>query len=373
MPTTFAAESAESGTRARFTLPHRMWRELGRRWLVVLLLSFVMSTEILFIPATYEGWTLIQIFNGWFEQFLDSLTLGIGMMLAVTFADGVLKEENRWRLPALALVVIVSGALSYAGLTVFHFPAGFYPPALQVAGEALRAVLLGTMVTLVWAVQKRNAREARRLQRLEIDRVALNRRMLEAQLQVMEAQIEPHFLFNTLATVKRLYQTTSASGERMLDSLQLYLRSAIPRIRGENSTLSSECVLVGAYLDVLQIRMGDRLGFAIALPKELEEINFPPMMLITLVENAIKHGLNQTAAGGRIDIFARLQDGILEVEVSDTGVGFQASSGHGIGLANIRSRLAALYGGQAQLTLEPRTPNGVTCLIRVPHEQGLAA
>ncbi|MEO8385008.1 MAG: ATP-binding protein, partial [Betaproteobacteria bacterium] len=108
-------------------------------------------------------------------------------------------------------------------------------------------------------------------------------------------------------------------------------------------------------------------------PKELEEISFPPMMLITLVENAIKHGLNPTAAGGRIDIFARLHGGVLEVEVSDTGVGFQASSGHGIGLANIRSRLTALYGGQAQLTLEPRTPNGVSCLIRVPYEQGLAA
>ena len=177
IPTMFSAGPGEC---AGLTLRHRMWRGLtGRRWLVVFLLSFVMSTEILFIPATYEGWTPVQIFNGWLEQFFDSLTLGIGMMLSVTFADGTLPEESRWRLPALAMVAIASGMFTYAALTVFHFPAGFYPPTLQLAGEALRAVLLGTMVTLVWAIQKRNAREARRLQRMEIDRVALNRRMLE--------------------------------------------------------------------------------------------------------------------------------------------------------------------------------------------------
>jgi signal transduction histidine kinase len=365
---TLQAQPTDPRTGARIFRRRRLASPfLGRRWLVVVLLCFVVSTEILFTPTTYDGWTAKQIFDAWLEQFLDALCMGISMMLAVTLADNFIVEGSWWQLPALVLATALSGALMYAALTVYHFPAGYYPPMMGLAGDALRPIFLGSLVAIVWAVQRRNARAARRLQRMELDRVALNRRMLEAQLQVMEAQIEPHFLFNTLATVKRLYQTRSQSGERMLDSLQIYLRSALPRMRGEKSTLGGECALVAAYLDVLQIRMGERLRFGVELPAALADIEFPPMMLITLIENAIKHGLNPAADGGRIDISARVKDGMLEVGVADTGVGFQTSSGSGIGLANIRSRLTALYGGQARLTLESNAPTGVVSMISVPH------
>jgi signal transduction histidine kinase len=362
----FTNPNATAGSPVNLFLRKVLGSAAGRRSVVVLVLCFVVSTEILFIPATWDDWSARQIFAGWLEQFLDDLCLAISMMLAVSLVDSLVEDESWQRIPALVAAVVLAGVLAYSGLTVYHFPAGYYPPLPLLAGEAMRPALLGTLVTLVWAIQRRNARAARRLQRLEIDRVALNRRMLEAQLQVMEAQIEPHFLFNTLATVKRLYRTQSASGERMLDSLQLYLRSALPRIRGDKSTLGNEFDLVGAYLDMLQIRMGDRLLFSITLPRELAALEFPPMMLITLVENAIKHGLTPLAEGGRIDFQARVDKGTLEVRVADTGAGFQASSGSGIGLANIRSRLTALYGGRARLQLESNTPRGVVSLISVP-------
>jgi LytS/YehU family sensor histidine kinase len=179
----------------------------------------------------------------------------------------------------------------------------------------------------------------------------------------MQAQIEPHFLFNTLATVKRLYRTGPESGVRMLDSLMQYLRVALPRLREDEATLADELDHVAAYLDILHIRMGKRLRHSVEAPADVRAIAFPSMMLITLVENAIKHGLASKPEGGSIAVRAHLAGRRLVVEVRDTGVGFQASSGSGIGLANTRARLLAIFGRSAELLLEPNEPAGVVARI----------
>jgi LytS/YehU family sensor histidine kinase len=337
-----------------------------RYCLTLLALCFVLSTEVLFSPGTFAQWTPAQIADGWLEVFADTLCLGLCAMLAVAGADRLLPPDGNARLASLVAVVVLAGCGGYAALTVYHYPAGYYPPLLVLVGEALRAVLLAVMLTLVWAVQRRNARALQRIGQLELNSAALQRRMLEAQLKVMEAQIEPHFLFNTLATVKCLYQSGTAGGERMLASLGLYLGAALPQFRGDGATLASECALAGAYLDILQIRMGHRLRFAIDLPAALAGQAFPPMILVTLVENAIKHGLGPSAEGGRIDIAARARDGVLTVSVADDGVGFQASCGSGIGLVNIRARLQALYGAGAALHLRQNLPHGVVASVTLP-------
>jgi LytS/YehU family sensor histidine kinase len=192
--------------------------------------------------------------------------------------------------------------------------------------------------------------------------------MMEARLQVMRAQIEPHFLFNTLANVKRLCQTDVAGGVTMLDNLTRYLRAALPQMRGAQTTLGQEADLVQAYLAVLQIRMGGRLRHAISIPPALRSQPFPPMMLLTLAENAIKHGLTPSPHGGRLDVRARATASRLLVEVADTGVGFGAAAtgGSGVGLANTRARLAALHGDAAELSLEANHPSGVVAGIRLP-------
>ena len=169
--------------------------------------------------------------------------------------------------------------------------------------------------------------------------------MLEARLQVMQAQVEPHFLFNTLAHVQRLYQTDPARGRSMLDSFCGYLRAALPQMRGNGSTLGREVELARAYLDTHRIRMGRRLRFEIEIPNELLAAAFPPMMLLSLVENAIKHGLNPLREGGSIRTVAASDDGVLRVTVTDTGIGLSTAAyggGDGVGLSNIRARLAAI-------------------------------
>jgi len=197
-------------------------------------------------------------------------------------------------------------------------------------------------------------------------RESLEAQMVEARLSALQAQIEPHFLFNTLANVKRLYETTPARGREMLASLIDYLKAALPSMRQAGSTVGREFELARSFLTILQMRMGDRLQFSIRADQGLEQARMPPMVLATLVENAMKHGLSCLPEGGSIEVLARQEAEDLVVDVKDDGAGFSASAGTGVGLANTRSRLAALYGPRASLSLALRPPRGVVATVRLP-------
>lgn len=197
----------------------------------------------------------------------------------------------------------------------------------------------------------------------------LKRQLAEAQLKMMQAQVEPHFLFNTLASVDYLIETDPARASKMQKNLIQYLRAALPQMREGSTTLGKEIALCRAYLEILKVRMEDRLQFAITVPQGLASAQFPPMMLQSLVENAIKHGLEPKAEGGSLTISADVANGNLRVTVADTGLGFAAAarSGSGVGLANVRERLAALYGGRARISIEANTPAGTIATIEVPY------
>jgi len=217
-------------------------------------------------------------------------------------------------------------------------------------------------------MQRRATAAAAAAHEARVHRVALGKQMLEAQLQVMRAQIEPHFLFNTLANVKRLAQTDGPASLAMLDNLTRYLQAALPRMRDEHTTLGQEADLVQAYLEVLRIRMGPRLRFEIDVPAGLRGERFPPMLLLTLIENAVKHGLDPSPQGGTIALRAERTTGGFVVRVADNGMGFghAVSGGSGVGLANSRARLAALYGEAASLELAANDPSGVIATVRIP-------
>jgi signal transduction histidine kinase len=218
----------------------------------------------------------------------------------------------------------------------------------------------------------REEEAAARLHDEDMRREHLTRELAEARLLVMQAQVEPHFLFNTLANVRRLFKTDPPAAHAMLEHLSRYLGAMLPRMRKTDSTLGHELALALAYLSVQKIRMGPRLGIRTDVPDALASLSFPPMMLVTLVENAIRHGLTPLADGGEVRIHARTADGKLRVQVIDTGAGLCESSGPGVGLANVRARLSTLYGGRARFLLGQNPQGGVTATIELPAESAPA-
>jgi len=216
--------------------------------------------------------------------------------------------------------------------------------------------------------RSRAAQRMAEVKRREADYHRMSRQVTEAKLAALQAQVEPHFLYNTLASVQALTEVDPARANAMTGHLIQYLRSALPKMRESVSTVGQEMELVRAYLNILQMRMGERLAFEIAMPPELAEAPFPPLMLPSLVENAIKHGLEPLREGGTVAIAAQESDGRIRVTVTDTGRGFGETPGEGVGLANIRERLGALYGGEARLTLEANAPRGVRAILEVPRK-----
>lgn len=209
----------------------------------------------------------------------------------------------------------------------------------------------------------------RRGERAAHSETAAEKETAVAKLQLLHAQVEPHFLYNTLGSAKYLIASEPAKAEAMLDNLIQYLRHSLPRSEDEPSTLGEEITRTRAYLDILKIRMEDRLQVVIELPDGLAGAPFPGMMLQTLAENAIKHGLEPKPGGGRIWITARkdLDGDGLSVTVADDGIGFGGdTAGTGIGLKNIRERLQLAYGGAARFAIVANFPEGVAATISVP-------
>ena len=194
------------------------------------------------------------------------------------------------------------------------------------------------------------------------------RRSIQAQLQLLQAQIEPHMLFNTLANVQGLISFDPPRASEMLDQLILYLRASLQAARAEQTTLGAEFTLLQAYLELMAVRMGARLSYELSLPAELAKQTIAPMLLQPLVENAIKHGVEPKVEGGKIVVTARLQGQVLLLCCADTGLGLDVPAQHGtrVGLANVRERLAALYGASATCTLRPNTPEGAIAELYIP-------
>ncbi len=243
---------------------------------------------------------------------------------------------------------------------------------LQKIGVGAGLVLLFIPLFILAVVAKffidrsRASQRVADLKRKEADYHRMSQQVTQAKLQALQAQVEPHFLYNTLASVQALTEVDPARANTMVGHLIQYLRNALPKMRESVSTVGQEIELVRAYLSILQMRMGKRLVFDITVPESLTSTPFPPLMLPSLVENAIQHGLEPLREGGSVVISAHAQDGRLRVVVSDTGRGFGETIGAGVGLANTRERLAALYGDAAKLTLESNSPHGVIATIEVP-------
>jgi hypothetical protein len=204
------------------------------------------------------------------------------------------------------------------------------------------------------------------------ERESMQRQLSEARMQTMQAQVEPHFLFNTLASVEHLIETNPPRASAMQRSLIQYLRAVLPQMRDSTlvTNLGREVDMVNAYLNLLKMRMEERLTVEVQIPDGLRTAAFPPMMLQSMVENAIKHGLECKPEGGKLKIVAEVAHSKLRVTVADDGVGFgvMPSNGTGLGLTNIRERLKLLHGDNAQLHIAANSPSGVIATIEVPYQ-----
>ena len=245
-------------------------------------------------------------------------------------------------------------------------------------GSVVLVILFGYLVAAKIVVKKvAQADEKVRTANDAAEREAMERQLVQAKLQVLQAQVEPHFLFNTLAAVDYLIETEPPRASKMQKALITYLRGALPQLRQESSTVGREMRLIRSYLELLKMRMEERLEVEYAIPESLESAEFPPMMLQSLVENAIKHGIEPKPEGGKIRVAAGVQNTQLWVEVSDTGVGVPdgdlldgPTSGTGVGLQNIRERLAMLYPGKSRLMLISDPSKGTVLKITVPYTVG---
>ena len=216
--------------------------------------------------------------------------------------------------------------------------------------------------------------EAKAAQATEVaESESLKRQVVEARMAAMQAQVEPHFLFNTLASIEHLIETDPPRAGKMQRNLIALLRASMPTMREANAQgtrdLGRELAMIRPYLEILKVRMEDRLQTEVRVSDGLLSAEFPPMMLQSLVENAIKHGLEPKAEGGLLTVSAEIVHGKLAVTVADTGLGFgkSATAGTGIGLSNIRERLALLYGNKASLVLSEPATGGTSVTITVPY------
>lgn len=221
----------------------------------------------------------------------------------------------------------------------------------------------------VLAGGKRRAELVAKDATLKAEVATLERRLTEAQMAALQAQVEPHFLFNTLALIGRLIETDPPEAAKVHAHLIAYLRSSLPQMRSAGgATLGKQLELSRAYLAIMQARMKERLAVRFEVPDFLSTSPFPPMMLQTLIENAIKHGLEPKIEGGTILVRARVDGATLVVDVCDDGIGIDLHADDGVGLANIRERLQLLYGNQAELVIEAPPGGGACASVRIPYK-----
>ena len=338
----------------------------GGRIVFVFAVATVVAAQSLMQPVSAMHWSVGELLAAFADKWIEVTLVAWTLFLGVTLAKVWLPREGLARSFTLLAVMVVFALLGCLLGYWATYDEGFFPPPSFIASDTVRWVIIGGVLLVVDDLINRKRLSSARLRENETRVARLDRQADEARLQLMQAQIEPHFLFNTLANVKRLCATDADGGRELLAQLMVYLRAALPRLREADATLGSELTLAQAYLAILKIRMGDRLQVVVDVPAQSLSLAFPPMALLTLVENAIKHGLAPAPHGGAIKICVEQRGSQLHVTVADTGVGLRGTGGSGIGISNTRARLAAMFAGDAELTLAANTPTGVVAAINLP-------
>ena len=309
-----------------------------------------------------------------------AVIVGLSTMLAFGLAEQwprrLPKWLARWVFQLVALVV----AVPFSALLAYWITSGGSPefaanPARFIGFGQLTfaGVLFGLWMALGAMVRQRDALARDQALAFELERSELARQALDARMQLLQAQVQPHFLFNTLANVQALVDAGSPQASKVLGSLIAYLKAAVPRLNEPATTIGQEIQLAHSYLELMHVRMPDRLQFSVQADAEALDLRCPPMTVLTLVENAVRHGIDPSEEGGRIEVTVQVVDGRCRVRVSDSGVGLvRAGDGLGTGLSALRERLQLAFGADAQLRLTAEEPRGAIAEVDFPAQRRAA-
>ncbi len=295
----------------------------------------------------------------WLE-FVYSQCIGLAVLSVIALALALVRPGiTRW----VALCVMLPAGVAL-GMTLAFAVSGVGGWHHEGARDTM---IIGLFFGLIGGIMLLLAERINiEVKRRDLVRAEGEKREIEAHLRLLQAQIEPHFLFNTLANASSLIDSDPETAKRLLERLNNWLRVALARARSDAATLGDELDMLENYLQILKIRFGERLRWRIEVPQEAREAAFPPMLLQPLVENAVRHGIEPKIGGGEISILAHFKDASLRVEVIDNGLGFTANDAGGAGLSNVSARLAALFGASGRLTLESKNECGVTATLELP-------
>lgn len=339
----------------------------ARNVLMDLLYTIIISTLIAAF-LTFTGITT----KSFIINLIVSQSFGISICSMIMFLLWIFKPKPE-KIVSLAFIVMIG----IAGGTLIGLQIGSFvlqqifsitlmQPEKSLFRTIILAITLGIIFSYFFISTSRLKTSKEEIQQERIKRIAVEKEALEANLRLLQAQIEPHFLFNTLSNVLSLIDTNPTDGKSMLVDLIHYLRTSLSRTLPDQTTLDQEIDMIKAYLNIQKLRMGDRLHFRVELPDALRQLPFPPMLLQPLVENAIKHGLEPKMEGGEIMIKVAEKDDFMRIEVTDTGTGFSSFHNTGVGIGNVRERIKLLYGEKGRLILEENKPDGVRATIEVP-------
>ena len=338
----------------------------------------------------YRGWLQFGLVVGWntlvavaiaswthrltFLEAMSIVNLFVFSLAAIVFGAwfGFRRYARKFAHTLLIMMAFaIGGAFLGAGSSgwlhgegVAQFLRANWMPVL--AAGAITGFALAALSALIAHLRNREYVSLAERLRIESRQEQLSRQLAETRLQLLQAQIEPHFLFNTLASAQQLASGKAPEAAQLLAHLTRFLRAAMPRLREEEATLGQEVELIGAYLAIMQTRLGARLRTRIELDPALASLPFPPALLMTLVENAIKHGIEPAKDGGEIAVTVCREGDRAIATVADTGMGMGETIGAGVGLANVRERLAVRWGDAAALVLSANEPRGFRARLELP-------
>ena len=351
--------------------------------------SYEMSRNVLSLvwqrvrsPLIIAGVAALLLSPSWSTGIQPLLARTVTISLAGTLVFSIFEHWPK-RLPGwlarwVLQVVSVGLIMPVATLAIYTLTTQAGAPAFWHDHERLNGfgsltilgLLLAPWTALAALVRQKEALARHQALAFDLERSELERQALDARLNLLQAQVAPHFLFNTLANIQALVDAGSPRASQVLRSLTAYLRAAVPRLDERVTALGQELDMVEAYLALMHMRMPDRLQFRLDVDEGVRVLRCPPMTLLTLVENAVRHGIDPSEEGGSVEIHVQRHDGRCLLRVRDTGVGLgSASKGLGTGLSTLRERLKLSFGDAAQLRLSAVEPHGVCAEVDIPAQE----